>query len=108
MSTPARSRRLGVVLAGGIAVLAYVPLAHVPGVTLGLAYLGPTLFVFVLLWLGRYPGEKLLLVLARRTERRHGIPTFTVPRRAFTHMPRGGSLLACALAGRAPPMSRWA
>jgi hypothetical protein len=105
MSTSARSRHLGVALAGGIAVSAWVLLAHLPGVTLGLAYLGPAVFVFLLLWLGRYPGERLLIELARSPRRRRA-STLAVPnRRVFTHLPRGGSLLACAFAGRAPPLS---
>jgi len=104
MSPPNR-RQLNIALAGGIAAFACVSLAHVPGLTLGLGYLAPAVFVFVLLWLGHYPGERLLVALSRRTERRRGTPTFTVPRRALGRMPRGGSLLACAPAGRAPPLS---
>ncbi len=104
MSTPNR-RQLSIALIVGIVVFAHVSTAHIPGLTLGLGYLSPAVFVFVLLWLGRYPGERLLVALSRRTERRHDTPTFTVRRRALVLMPRGGGLLACALAGRAPPPS---
>ena len=104
MSAPNR-RHLNIALIVGVVVFVGVSFAHVPGLTLGLGYLAPALFVFVLLWLGHYPGERLLVALSRRTERRHGTPTFTVPRLALGHMPRGGSLLASALAGRAPPLS---
>lgn len=104
MSAPNR-RQLNIALAIGGVVFACVSLAHVPGLTLGLGYLAPAVFVFVLLWLGHYPGERLLVALSRRSERRRGTPIFTVPRRALGHMPRGGRLLSCALAGRAPPLS---
>ncbi len=104
MNTPNR-RHLNIALIVGVVVFVGVSFAHVPGLTLGLGYLAPAFFVFVLLWLGHYPGERLLVALSRRTERRHGTPTFTVPRLALGHMPRGGSLLASALAERAPPLS---
>jgi len=102
VSTPNR-RHLNIALAGGIAMFACASLPDLPGLALGLGYLGPAVFVFVLLWLGHYPGERLLVALSRRTERRHRIPAFTVPRRTARQMPRGGRLLSCALAGRAPP-----
>jgi hypothetical protein len=105
MSAPNR-RHLNAALAVGVVVFACVSLTHIPGLALGLGYLAPAVFVFILLRLGHYPGERLLVALSRRNERRHGTPTFTAPRRALGRMPRGGSLLACALAGRAPPLSR--
>ena len=104
MSTVDHRRQLNIALAGGITALAGVWLLHVPGVTVGLAYLGPAVFVFLLLRLGRYPGERLLIALWRPTCKRRSTPTFAVPRRALAPMPRGGSLLASALAGRAPPL----
>jgi|SRR5580693_2139675 hypothetical protein len=103
MNTPNR-RHLNIALIVGVMVFVCVSLAHVPGLALGLGYLAPAVFVFVLLWLGCYPGERLLVALSQRTERRHGTP-FIVARRALGRMPRGGSLLAWALAGRAPPLS---
>jgi hypothetical protein len=105
MSAADHRRHLNLALAGGIAALAAVWLARVPGVAVGLAYLGPAVFVFLLLWLGHYPGERLLVTLSRPTRRRRRTPAFMVARRALAHLPRGGSLLACALAGRAPPLS---
>jgi hypothetical protein len=98
-------RHLGVALTGGVAVFACVLLAHVPGVTLGMVYLGPAVFVFLLLWLGRYPGERLLIALARPPRRRRTSMLAAPNRRVLTHMPRGGSLMAMAFAGRAPPLS---
>jgi hypothetical protein len=79
--------------------------AHDSGLTLGLAYLSPAVFVFVLLCLGHYLGERLRLA---RTPPRFPRPealALHAPRRALAQMPRGGGLLACALAGRAPPPS---
>lgn len=104
MSPPNRGH-LNIALIVGVVVFVCVSLAHVPGLTLGLGYLTPAVFVFVLLWLGHYPGERLLVAFSRRTNRQRGTPTLTVPRLALEQMPRGGSLLACALAGRAPPLS---
>ena len=103
MSTPDR-RHLNIALSLGGVVFACVSLAHVPGLTLGLGYLAPAVFVFVLLWLGHYPGERLLVALSPGSKRPPGTSMFTVPRRAQGRMPRGGSLLGCALAGRAPPL----
>jgi hypothetical protein len=105
MSTPNR-RHLSIALALGLAIFACVSLAHVSGLTLGLAYLSPAVFVFVLLWLGHYPGEKLLAALSRprRLRRKASAPRLALL--AVAHMPRGGALLANALAGRAPPLIR--
>ena len=49
--------RLSLALALGLLMFACVLLAHDAGVTLGLAYLSPAVFVFALLCLGQYPGE---------------------------------------------------
>jgi hypothetical protein len=103
MTVPNR-RHLNVALAGGVAVFACLSLMHVPGLTLGMAYLAPAVFVFVLLWLGHYPGERLLVALSRRAKRQHATPILAAHRRPLGHMPRGGSLLAFAFAGRAPPL----
>jgi hypothetical protein len=72
----------------------------------GLLYLGPALLLLTALAFGRYPGERLLLVAVgpwRGSLRRHG-PQILI-RRLFllATCPRGGALLGCALAGRAPP-----
>jgi hypothetical protein len=101
--SPQNRHQLNIALIVGVAVFAFVSLAHVPGLTLGIAYLAPVIFVFALPWLGRYPGERLLVALSRRSEQPRGTPAFTIPRRPLGHMPRGGGLLASALAGRAPP-----
>lgn len=100
---------LNAALLTGVAVLASVWLAHVPGMSAGLAYLGPAVFAFVLLWLGRYPGESALLALGRRRRPRRAKRT-RAGRRPLVNrrIPRGGELLATGLAGRAPPpLSSW-
>ena len=105
MTTRTPRAHQGVALAGGMIVMACLCLAHLPGLGAGLAYLGPALFAFLLLWLGRYPGEKAMLAfIAPSPLRRARIIGAHCPRRP-ARMPRGGALLAAALAGRAPPLS---
>lgn len=70
----------------------------------GLLYLTPALALIAALLLGHYPGERLLLAAARPRRRRasSAAPSFrSAP--AGRRLPRGGSLLATGLAGRAPP-----
>jgi hypothetical protein len=104
MSTSHRGR-LGVALALGLLVFACVLYAHGSGLALGLAYLSPAVFVFALLCLGHYPGERLLLARTRPRCPKRSVPAARMPRRVLAQMPRGGGLLASALAGRAPPPS---
>ena len=87
----------------GVALLAW--LAQVPDLALGLAYLGPAALLLLLLGLGRYPGERHLLSRTRpaRPRATSGLREPTL--RAYVLIPRGGALLASALAGRAPPLS---
>lgn len=71
----------------------------------GLLYLAPALLLLAPLVFDRYPGERLLEVVARtwrpavRRERR-ALSQPIVPAHSF---PCGGALLAMALAGRGPP-----
>ncbi len=74
MTRGARRTQLNAALLCGVAVLACVWLMHVPGMGAGLAYLAPGVFVFVLLRLGRYPGQSTLLARMRTVRRRHGRP----------------------------------
>lgn len=84
-----------------------------PGVVMspylqGFLYLLPALLLFVVLWLRRHPGERLILALRARSAggRRRRAATPIVTRvRAFVVSPRGGCLIARALAGRAPPVA---
>jgi hypothetical protein len=98
-------RQLNAAFVGGVAVLALMWVAHIPGGAVSVAYLGPAIFVFLLLCLGRYPGARLLVAFSRTGRKRSSTPAFIRPRRAVLDMPRGGSLLGSALAGRAPPLS---
>ena len=72
-----------------------------------LLLLAPALLLALLLALGRYPGSGALArVLERRRPRvvrRREIHRL-LPRAPRRRRPRGGVLLALALAGRAPPV----
>ena len=105
MSAPNR-RQLNIALAIGGVVFACVSLAHVPGLTLGLGYLAPAVFVFVLLWLGHYPGERLLVALSRRSERRRGTPILHgAPPRPGAHASWRALAVLRTRGARAPPLS---
>lgn len=69
-----------------------------------LLYLAPALLLLAALVCGRYPGERLLDAFVRSWAPvlgRGGEPAARLlPIRSF---PRGGVLLAMALAGRGPP-----
>ena len=81
-------------------------LSHI--VVEGVLYLLPAVLLGVALMAGRRPGERLIVALHRRARRvgRTGsaaTPGLTPARRAERIFPRGGRLIAAALAGRAPP-----
>ncbi len=71
----------------------------------GLLYLAPALLLLGALAFDRYPGERLLAAVCRawhphlRRERSVPARPLALPRSS----PRGGALLAMALAGRGPP-----
>ena len=71
----------------------------------GLLYLAPAILLLAALAFGRYPGERLLAAVCRawhphlRRERSVPARALVLPRSS----PRGGALLAMALAGRGPP-----
>jgi hypothetical protein len=70
-----------------------------------LLYALPAFALLVALLLGRYPGERLIAVAARARRRPRRAARATTRRAPLdsTPTPRGGELLARALAGRAPP-----
>src|SRR5271167_1467148 len=103
MSTLGPRAHRNLALLGAVAVLACLWLMCVPGMGAGLAYLSPAVFVFLLLWLGRYPGETVISRFVRSARRCHVGAGDARARQAASRMPRGGGLLAMALAGRAPP-----
>jgi hypothetical protein len=104
MSARGKRRRLNVALAVALSLALALLLGHVPGMADGLAYLAPALFVFLLLWLGRFPGEGAFLARVRPARLRRGGLRAAPCRARGTRMPRGGGLIAAALAGRAPPL----
>jgi hypothetical protein len=73
-------------------------------VSASLLYLAPWLLLLVALACGHYPGERFLQAInrARRSHPRREVrpPARPLPPRSS---PRGGVLLALALAGRGPP-----
>jgi hypothetical protein len=71
-----------------------------------LLYLAPALLILIPLAFDRYPGERLLLAVIAGPARQISHPR-TPPRRLALRslLPRGGALLASALAGRGPPRS---
>jgi hypothetical protein len=77
------------------------------GVEAALAYLAPALLILLPLLGGRYPGDEALVRVATRRSRpaRRRLPGAIPPRRrpAGALLPRGGRLVATALAGRGPP-----
>lgn len=95
---------LALVACGG--VLAAL-LATVGGVDTALLQIAPALVLFVPLLAGRYVGEdRLVAAIAAFVPRRARAAARLVPRlpRAPRHAaPRGGRLLAAALAHRGPP-----
>ena len=72
-----------------------------------LFYALPALALVATLLLGRYPGERLIFAVVERSRRRRPRrATRSAPGHPFLASiatPRGGDLLARALAGRAPP-----
>ncbi|MBV9212680.1 MAG: hypothetical protein JOZ25_03430 [Actinobacteria bacterium] len=87
---------------------AVVPLACgllVAQAGVGLLYGVPVALLALLLLVGRFPGEDLLVRAALRRRRiRRGLTLAKTRRRPpMALVPRGGLLLATALAGRAPP-----
>jgi hypothetical protein len=69
--------------------------------------LAPALALVLPLLLRRYPGERLLVVVAERRRTRWPLPRSSVARRRLPRLPavRGGQLLARSLAVRPPPLA---
>ena len=88
----------------GVAVLAALWLVglHVGGLETGLLFLTPAFVLLLPLLAGRYVGERALAPL-RAPVRRAAARALRLPRPATRLVPRGGLLVGCSLAGRAPP-----
>jgi hypothetical protein len=88
----------------GVAIMAALWLAglHVGGLDTGLLFLAPAFVLLLPLLAGRYPGERALA--PRVAPVRRAAPfRLALPRPALRLAPRGGLLVGCSLAGRAPP-----
>ncbi|MEA2267460.1 MAG: hypothetical protein QOD55_1027 [Solirubrobacteraceae bacterium] len=88
----------------GVAVMAALWLAglQVGGLETGLLFLAPAFVLLLPLLAGRYPGERALAPLLGRA-RRCVANALRLPRPRPRIAPRGGLLVGCSLAGRAPP-----
>lgn len=103
---PARDRRVLLALAGLCAALALVAaMAGIEAAVFG--YVAPLVAVFVPLVLGRYPGERIIASLARRSVRppRRRRSRGQARRPLFVLVPRGTALMARSLAVRPPPVA---
>ncbi len=102
---PARDQRL--LLAAAVATSALLLLAAVAGHAELLAYAAPLFLLAVPLLAGRYVGEERLgrLRRSRQASARRLPPVASAPgvRSATALLPRGGRLIATALAVRPPP-----
>lgn len=96
----------GILLAASLAILLALWATRAPNLAEAALCLSPSIFLFLLLWRGHYPGEKTILTLIAGSRRRrpHLPPAGRHPRRLRTRLPRGGALLGNGLAGRAPPL----
>ena len=101
--TPRRRHAARVVT--GVAVMAALWLLglHVGGLETGLLFLTPAFVLLLPLLAGRYVGERALAP-RRSPVRRVAAAAFELPRRRTLFAPRGGLLVGCSLAGRAPPV----
>ncbi len=98
-----RRNARGALLATSLAAAVLLFGARLPGAVEAAAFLAPALMLLLLLARGRYPGERALLAVARRAHARAPLEATPAPMRLAASIPRGGGLLASALAGRAPP-----
>ena len=89
----------------GVAVMAALWFAglHVGGLETGLLFLTPAFVLLLPLLAGRYVGERVLA--AAPPARRAVVRALRLSRPATRLGPRGGLLVGCSLAGRAPPVA---
>jgi hypothetical protein len=96
----------GLRVAIAVALMAALWLAglHVGGLDTGLLFLAPAFLLLLPLLAGRYVGERALAP-EHAPGRRAAVRALRLPRPATRLVPRGGLLVGCSLAGRAPPMA---
>jgi hypothetical protein len=89
----------------GVVVLAALWLLglHVGGLDTGLLFLAPAFVLLLPLLAGRYVGEGALAPLVEPVRRAVAAAIHRARPRARV-APRGGLLVGCSLAGRAPPV----
>jgi hypothetical protein len=89
----------------GVAVLGALWLLglHVGGLDTGLLFLAPAFVLLLPLLAGRYVGEGALAPFVEPV-RRAAAAALHRPRPRARRVPRGGLLVGCSLAGRAPPV----
>ena len=75
---------------------------HVGGLDTGLLFLAPAFLLLLPLLAGRYVGERALAPLCA-PGRRPAARAIRLGRPTARLVPRGGLLVGCSLAGRAPP-----
>lgn len=91
----------------GVAVMASLWVAglEIGGLGTGMLFLAPAFVLLLPLLAGRYPGERALVPSHRRPLRRGVVEVLERARPPLRQVPRGGLLVGCSLAGRAPPLS---
>jgi hypothetical protein len=99
-----RTPHHGVRVAVGVAIMAALWVAglEIGGLDTGLLFLAPAFVLLLPLLAGRYPGERALTGW-RAPSRRAVAIRLALPRPRTRLVPRGGLLVGCSLAGRAPP-----
>jgi hypothetical protein len=101
-------RRWLALMIGAVAVLGLGTHWALPGLSEAMLYLLPPLLLLAALAARRYPGERALLALMRHKRRRpRWIDAGDITRQSRPRalLPRGGALIAFALAVRPPPLA---
>jgi hypothetical protein len=78
---------------------------HLGGLDTGLLFLTPAFVLALPLLAGRYLGADRLAARRAPLRRRVSAAIQRLPRPRVRLVPRGGLLLGCSLAGRAPPLA---
>jgi hypothetical protein len=78
---------------------------HLGGLDTGLLFLTPAFVLALPLLAGRYLGADRLAARRAPLRRRVAAAIHHLPRPRARLVPRGGLLLGCSLAGRAPPVA---